>query len=97
MTPFVGSVNYDDQYLIVFAVRNGRSVAIELAHPHPISHNALNYSPAEIGAAIREAAPPNSAVMLAESDDSLPLWFYVSVTGVNHWMNWCGRWPERPI
>jgi hypothetical protein len=58
-------------------VENFVAVGRELAHPYPILANSrLDYSVMEMGAAIRAAAPPNEAVMLAESDETLALWFY---------------------
>jgi hypothetical protein len=38
--------------------------------------SGLYYTTAELGAAIRAAAPVNSAVVLAENDDEPSLWFY---------------------
>jgi hypothetical protein len=62
--------------LVATAVLNVFNVSDELAHPHQIVFSNLNYDITEIGQTIRDAAPPGTAVMLAESDDSLSLWFY---------------------
>jgi len=62
--------------LAATAVLNVFNVTDELAHPKRIVFSNLDYGITEIGQAIRDAVPPGSAVMLAESDDSLSLWFY---------------------
>jgi hypothetical protein len=62
--------------LIALAAWNIRSVSAQLAHPFTITTNEFNYSLPEIGDAIRAAAHPNQAVLLAESDDTLGLWHY---------------------
>ncbi|MGH7179297.1 MAG: ArnT family glycosyltransferase [Tepidisphaeraceae bacterium] len=48
----------------------------ELGRPKRISRDEFNYSLAEFGRVIRKSSPPNCAVMLAEDDESLPLWYY---------------------
>jgi 4-amino-4-deoxy-L-arabinose transferase-like glycosyltransferase len=50
----------------------------EWRHPHQITKvdDPLNYTLAEFGEVIRKAAPPNTAVMLAEHDQSLSFWYY---------------------
>lgn len=61
----------------VFAVVNIRAAIHELSHPYGMSNDpALDYSVTEMGAAIRAAAPLGQAVMLAEDDKTLSLWFY---------------------
>jgi hypothetical protein len=64
--------------LAVFAGWNYYNVDQEWRHPKQITsvNDPLNYSLAELGRAIREAAAPNEAVMLGESDQSLSLWYY---------------------
>lgn len=63
--------------LLAFGTVNFLRVRRELAHPFPILEDSpLDYSVMEMGEAIRAAAPPNEAVMLAESDETLSLWFY---------------------
>lgn len=65
-------------YLLLAATAglNVFNVTDELAHPKRIVFSSLNYGITEMGQVIREAARPGEAVMLAESDDSLSLWFY---------------------
>jgi hypothetical protein len=63
--------------LIAFATVNTLRAARELANPNRVSDDPpLNYSLVELGQVIRDAAPPNEAVMLAESDKSMSLWYY---------------------
>jgi hypothetical protein len=65
-------------YLLLLATAglNVFNVVDELAHPKRIVFSNLDYGITEIGQVIREAARPGEAVMLAESDESLSLWFY---------------------
>jgi hypothetical protein len=62
--------------IVAFAAWNVRAVLVELNHPPTISATPLNYTPAEFGQFIRQHVPPDAAVMLAESDSSLALWYY---------------------
>jgi 4-amino-4-deoxy-L-arabinose transferase-like glycosyltransferase len=63
--------------ILAFGAWNMLRVRHELAHPFPILENSrLDYSVMEMGEAIRAAAAPGEAVMLAESDETLALWFY---------------------
>jgi hypothetical protein len=63
--------------LIAFATSNTMRAAVEIQSPKRISDDpALNYTLVELGEVIRAAAPPNEAVMLAESDQSMSLWYY---------------------
>jgi len=59
-----------------FAAWNTHAATIELGNPARVSPGQLNYSVAELGQIIRESAPPNEAVMLAESDQAMSLWYY---------------------
>jgi hypothetical protein len=60
----------------IFAILNTRAALVELGSPAPVSSNELNYSVDEIGQVIRESAAPNHAVMIAESDQAMSLWYY---------------------
>jgi hypothetical protein len=62
--------------VIVFASWNVRSALLERRSAPGILAGPLNYSLAEIGQAIRDSTPPDAAVMLAESDQSLASWYY---------------------
>jgi 4-amino-4-deoxy-L-arabinose transferase-like glycosyltransferase len=64
--------------LVAFAGWNYWHVDQEWRHPKQITNvnDPLNYSLAELGQAIRAAAPQNEAVMLGENDQSLALWYY---------------------
>jgi hypothetical protein len=65
-------------FLIAFAGWNYWHVDQEWRSPKQITSlsDPLNYSLAELGQTIRDAAPPNQAVLLAENDQSLSLWYY---------------------
>jgi hypothetical protein len=65
-------------FLIAFAGWNYWHVDQEWRHPKQITsvNDPLNYSLAELGQAIRQAVPTNQAVLLAEDDQSLSLWYY---------------------
>ena len=65
-------------FFVVFAGWNYWHVDQEWRNPKQITsvNDPLNYSLAELGQAIRGAAAPNQAVMLAENDQSLSLWYY---------------------
>jgi hypothetical protein len=62
--------------LCAFAFHYGRPVVRELSRFRGINPGEFDYSITEMGEAIRAAAPRNRAVMLAEHDDTLSLWFY---------------------
>ncbi|MBC8107875.1 MAG: hypothetical protein H7Z14_14905 [Anaerolineae bacterium] len=63
--------------ICIFGIHNIRAAVAELRHPYGMSKDpALDYSVTEMGAAIRAAAPLGEAVMLAEDDKTLSLWFY---------------------
>ncbi len=62
--------------LLAFGMVNASVVHAKLSRPSVIVQNDLNYSLPELGDAIRAAAPLNGCVMLAESDETLGLWFY---------------------
>ncbi|WP_428938617.1 ArnT family glycosyltransferase [Fontivita pretiosa] len=62
--------------VVALGVWNGVRAVDELCNPPPIMPGPYNYSPKELGELIRESAPPDAAVLLAESDNSLPLWYY---------------------
>lgn len=62
--------------LTAFAGWNVRTVAVEQATVPPIAQGSLNYTPQELGQLIRQCVKPDAAVMLAESDRSLALWYY---------------------
>jgi 4-amino-4-deoxy-L-arabinose transferase-like glycosyltransferase len=64
--------------LLAFAGWNYWHVNEEWKHPKQITSidDPLNYSLAELGQAIRDAAPYNQGVMLGENDQSLALWYY---------------------
>lgn len=62
--------------LVGFAIWNPRDAFTELRHPARISQTELDYSIIEMGAVIRNSTTPNSVVLLAESDQTLSLWYY---------------------
>jgi 4-amino-4-deoxy-L-arabinose transferase-like glycosyltransferase len=63
---------------IVFAIVNTRTALAELNESETMAPDApqLDYTAQEIGQLIRDNASPDQAVMLAESDQSLALWYY---------------------
>lgn len=48
----------------------------EMNSPNRINKGGIEFSLAELGDVIRESAPPDRAVVLAESDISLGIWYY---------------------
>jgi 4-amino-4-deoxy-L-arabinose transferase-like glycosyltransferase len=64
--------------LIVFAIFNTRAAIALLNQSITMSllDPKLDYSAQELGQLIRENSSPDQAVMLAESDESLTLWYY---------------------
>ncbi len=62
--------------LAIFAGWTTWAAFSELDSPARIAQNEWNYSIVEIGKIIRDSAPPNSVVLLAESDQTLSLWYY---------------------
>ncbi|HMB96261.1 MAG TPA: glycosyltransferase family 39 protein, partial [Tepidisphaeraceae bacterium] len=73
--------------LILFTTFNAPAAVKELKHSEPMSPDdpKLDYSAAEIGQLIRNSAAPDQAVMLAESDMSLSLWYYAD-RGIKRWI-----------
>lgn len=62
--------------LAAFATVNTYRALREIAQPTRIDAGPLNYSLVELGQVIRESSTPDEGVMLAESDESLALWYY---------------------
>jgi hypothetical protein len=62
--------------VLCFAAWNFWAIRDELAAVNRPGASVINYSLIELGQVIRESAPPNAAVMIAESDQSLATWYY---------------------
>jgi 4-amino-4-deoxy-L-arabinose transferase-like glycosyltransferase len=59
-----------------FAGWNSYGAIWKFQHPQRMSETALNYTTQELGEVIRATTTPDEAVMLADADKSLPLWYY---------------------
>lgn len=74
--PCVGTNAAVSVALLLVALANVRYASSLLAHPYTVSNTSLNYSLTELGDAVRASAGRNQSVMLAESDETLGLWYY---------------------
>ncbi len=61
--------------VIAFAAWNVRAALIDISTLPRMSPDSLDYTTAELGQTIRQHVTPDAAVLLAESDTSLPLWY----------------------